>query len=154
MFVYDFVPVDERFDTASDLLVVDSAHWLYRAASAAYVVAAAMAGPKPDRFERAAGGLVSLDLGPIRARDDAVIVPLRWSGPGAPSLFSSLEGDLQLAPLDAERSHLSLFGNYDPPEADLKSRADTLLTQRLAEASVRGFLHRVSTSLGPARSLG
>jgi len=153
MFVYDFVPVDERFDAAADLLVVDSARWLCRAATAAYLATATSA--VPDRLAgdpgQAVAEQVSLDLGPIRARDDAVIVPLRWSGPGAPSLFSELEGDLQLAPLDVERSHLSLFGNYDTLEPGLKRRADAARMQRLAEASVRAFLHRVSDSLSAAR---
>jgi hypothetical protein len=130
MLVYDFVPVESPFQEA--------AAWLLGAGAEALADAAAATFSAPD------GG--RLDLGDLRERDDAVVVPFAWSGRVAPGVGVRVEGDLQLAPLGDGRSHLSLSASYDPPVGTVAA-ADMLRVQRGAEARVREYLGRVACAL-------
>ncbi|MFZ0179395.1 MAG: hypothetical protein WAL84_05920 [Candidatus Dormiibacterota bacterium] len=73
--------------------------------------------------------------------------PHIWWAPGATRLFPHLDGDLEFAPLGARTSQITLMGSYDPPLGFVGRRADVLLLHRIAEASIRSFLIRVSRNL-------
>ena len=87
----------------------------------------------------------ALRTGEPRRRDDAVIIPIAWTveaGPRPDTLFEQLDGDLQLAPLDAGVSHLSLSAT-----CHRASDGDDALARRLAEERVRLFLRLVAERL-------
>ena len=99
--------------------------------------------PKHQRF----GKRVEVDIGATYRRADRLILPIQWWARGAIALFPRLEGDLELAPLGAERTQITLMGRYDPPLAGVGRQADRLLLHRVAEASVRSFLTRLAAAL-------
>ncbi len=126
--VQDFVPVTERFEPAGMVLVSGSRPWLAEHGRAAVAPAA----------------LTTVEFGPARSLDHAVIVPLRWSVDSGP--FVRLDGDLRLEPVPPRWSHLSFSGTYEM-ESPAASRRDALTRQRLTESCVRRFLVAVVATL-------
>lgn len=90
---------------------------------------------------------VRVTLGSPRERGDALVVPFAWEATGLRTLFPLLEGDLELAPLGAERVRLTLTATYVPPLGELGARLDQALFHRVAVSTVRSLLDRVAASL-------
>jgi len=133
VFIYDFHPVEQPFEPAAARLLDEASNGLEDAARAA--------------FAPGDGGV--LRRGEPRHRSDAIVLPVIWSAPGIAAPFDRLDGDLQLAPLEDLRTHLSLSAScawFD--DADRPRR------QRLAESRVREFLSLVAGWLESARETG
>lgn len=89
--------------------------------------------------------------GPARERDDGLLIPVEWSTHIPRPL--TLEGDLELAPITDDGSHLSLAASCRPPSEGLGRRIDRAVVRRDAETAARTFLHALvaaSDRLGPA----
>ena len=93
---------------------------------------------------------VEIEIGrPYRApsvrpyRPSATLLPMDWRATGPQGLFPHLEADIEVAPLGAERTHLSISGRYEPPMGALGRMLDRTLLHRVAEATVKDFLDRV-----------
>lgn len=126
VFLYDFYPVEQPFERVEPRLREVAEEWLAEAARLAF----------------ADGGDGELHRGEARERHDAVVVPLVWSGVAGSSDLGRLDGDLQLAPLNPRRSHLSLSATCGSGVEEDRRRL-----QRAAEARVREFLSLVARSL-------
>ncbi len=118
MFVYDFVTVDRPFGSVADHLT-----------------------------GRDGAAFAGLKVGAARSVDGTVVVPIRWLPCHDSAPFDRLDGALQLAPFEAEGSHLSLSGHYDEPINGLGRREDSHRVHREAEMSVRSFLHELAAAL-------
>jgi hypothetical protein len=126
--VQDFVPVSERFEQAGLVLVSGRASWLADVAAAAVDPA----------------DLVSVEFGPARTVEHALIVPLRWETHDG--CFTTLDADLRLEPVHPQGSHLTFSGTYEFPSPGMGS--SEAVTQRdLTEASVRRFITTVAATL-------
>lgn len=90
---------------------------------------------------------VEVTLGLPYPRGDATVVPIFWVATGASSLFPSLEGDLEVAPLPNGDTQLSLQATYEPPLGIFGRGMDRVLLHGVAEATVRTFLYHVSDAL-------
>ena len=103
-----------------------------------------------------AGGLVTREvevtLGPTHERGESLVVPLVWKATGLTGVFPMLNGDLELAPLGAQRCRLTLAASYLPPFGEVGRALDHALLHRVAQSTVRSFLARVATSLEPSSS--
>ena len=87
---------------------------------------------------------VAVELGQPRARDERLMLTIRWVSIGpASSIFPVLEGDLELARLGDRATQITLFGRYEPPLHELGRRVDRLLLHRVAQATIRAFLRRL-----------
>jgi len=91
---------------------------------------------------------------PVHAESKTVI-PFRWSATGPGGMFPALDADLEVAPLGAESTQLSISARYVPPLGKLGRLIDRALLSRVAEATVKDFLDRVAaavTEMGGAAS--
>ena len=90
---------------------------------------------------------------PVRAATKTV-VPLRWTAVDAAGLFAELDADLEIAPLAPRRSQLAMSARYVPPLGVMGRALDRAVLSRLAEATLKDFLDRVSERLveGPVRA--
>ncbi len=147
VFIQDFVDVEQTGDLVSERLS-EGQGWLARLASDAGDDAHSQLvrlGPS------ALGDLVTREvrvrLGPPTPLEDGVVVPLRWEDARRPSLFPVLDGNLQVAPLGLERTRLVLYASYRPPFEGLGRALDQALLHRVAESTVRSFLHKVAETL-------
>ena len=72
------------------------------------------------------------------------VVPLRWDGDRSERLFPSLDADLEIAPLSADRTQLAISARYVPPLGVVGRAIDRAMLFRVAEATLKDFLDRVA----------
>lgn len=92
---------------------------------------------------------VRVDLGMPRAGDGETTIPLTWVATGAPGLFPRLEGDLVVSSLGESLTQITLRGSYEPPMGVIGRALDRTVLHRVSEASVKAFLDRLATAVGP-----
>ena len=95
------------------------------------------------RFEKE----VEIQFGtPIRT-PTKTIIPIHWSAVGTPGLFPELDADLEVAPLGAHQTQLSISARYVPPLGAVGRVIDRAVLHRVAEATLKDFLDHVSEAL-------
>jgi hypothetical protein len=93
------------------------------------------------------GKRVELEFGaPIRM-PSRTILPLRWHAAGGPGRFPALDADLEIAPLGATATQLSISARYVPPMGAVGRALDRALLHRVAEATIKDFLDRLAEAL-------
>jgi hypothetical protein len=90
---------------------------------------------------------VRVTLGQPHERGDALVIPLAWRSCELPTLFPSLDGDLELAPIDADRCRITLSASYFPPFGSLGGQLDRAVLHRVARSTARSFLARLAKIL-------
>lgn len=75
------------------------------------------------------------------------ILPMSWEATLAPSLFPSLDADVEVAALGPGRTQLSVNGRYRPPLGLVGRAIDRALLHRVAEATLKDFLDRMGERL-------
>ncbi len=147
IFIQDFIDVSLTLATIRSHLDLTGT-WLTNIASAAEDDGEALRlqiGPSW------AGGHVTheveVTVGVPRERGDATVVSLAWGATGLSGIFPALNGDLELAPLDAQHCRLTLAASYLPPFGAIGRELDRALMHRVAQSTVRSFLSRVATGL-------
>jgi hypothetical protein len=148
MLLHDFAYVPISAERVCDRILAEDGDWL------APLAAAAMSEGEALRLRIGPlsalpmlGKTVSVEVGEPLTRDEVTVVPLTWKATAAPGLFPVMSADLEVAPLDAGLTQLTLRGRYEPPLGPVGRRLDRLLMHRIAEASVRAFLGRLVASL-------
>lgn len=148
MLLHDYAYVSVSAERVCDRILAGDGEWL------APLAAAAMSEGDALRLRIGpVGGLpmlaktVSLQVGEPMRRDEVTVVPLTWRATATPGLFPVMSADLEVAPLDAELTQLTLRGRYEPPLGAVGRRLDRLLMHRVAEASVRSFLARLAETI-------
>lgn len=144
MILHDFVTVDLPA-TEVCRAVLDGTALLAESASSAYARGESLrmrVGPAGSRSGFAK--TVELAVGEPIARDDSVTIPLMWEVAGAAGLFPRLDASLEIAPVSADLTQITLFGRYDPPLGRLGEGLDRLVLHRLAENTIAMFLAEVA----------
>jgi hypothetical protein len=90
---------------------------------------------------------VAVHLGQPAEADGVQVIPLVWEAAGADGLFPRLQGELELAGLDPDRSELRVRGKYRPATGTNGHLPSDALRRRTARAAVRGFLRRIASQL-------
>lgn len=96
---------------------------------------------------RRVGKQVEIELGDAVETPSRTWLPLWWKATGAGSLFPSLEGELEAAPLGKNLTQIGLSARYKPPFGVLGTTLDRMLLHRIAEATVQDFLQRVGSAV-------
>jgi hypothetical protein len=94
---------------------------------------------------------VTVTAGPARAHDGLVIVPISWDPTKFESLLPKLEADLELSTLGDSATRLAINARYRVPLGELGLRLDRVAMRRVAESSLRRFLHDVQEAVLAAR---
>lgn len=90
---------------------------------------------------------VVIELGtPVRSTSKTVF-PLRWVASGREGLFPALDADLEVASLGSDRTQLAMSARYVPPFRTLGRVIDRAVLARVAEATLKDFLDRVSDTI-------
>jgi hypothetical protein len=87
------------------------------------------------------------DLEKTAALGLATVIELEWEASKLPQLFPLMKAELSIYPLTSTETQLELFGNYEPPFGFLGSAVDSVVGNRIAEASVHQFIMDVATYL-------
>ena len=148
MLIQDFVQIRCPFAQVRDDLLRDPHEILDEHISAGYHDGEALLvtlGPslKHPRL----GKKVWVDFGKPYSRGDGLVLPVAWWARGPSYLFPCLDGDLEVTPLGDFTTQITLMGRYEPPLGAPGTGLDRVLLHRVAEASVRSFLSRLSDRL-------
>jgi Ser/Thr protein kinase RdoA (MazF antagonist) len=155
LFVYDFIQVERPFEAVCERALRDGGRWLGIPAVRAYHDGEQLRlRVGPHGIEHLVGKEVVVELGTPRRSGEVLVIPMRWRATHAPALFPELDGELTIAPLHAAGTHLAMRGNYEPPLGWVGEQIDRLLFHRIAEATVRSFLHRVAAAIEEGPSEG
>jgi hypothetical protein len=143
MFVRDFIDIPQPFEAVAPRLVRDAA-WLNPIARDALQEVVTALGAL--RSEQAVDVRLSqLDVrctrGAVRIRVDTLVMPMRWDTNLPESVLPSLEGELEVLPVSADRSQLAV--NATTPGAASQHDA---ITRRVIETGLRAFLRRLAGS--------
>jgi len=90
---------------------------------------------------------VTIELGDAVETPSRTWLPLTWRPASGSSLFPSLEGELEAAPLGKELTQIGLSARYKPPFGIVGSTLDRMFLHRVAEATVQDFVKRVGDAV-------
>lgn len=148
MFVYDFIQIERPFAEVCERALRDGGRWLDGPANDAYRDGERLRlRVGPQGIEQLVGKEVTVELGTPRRSGATLVIPLCWRATHVPALFPELDGELTIAPIHTDGTHLALRGNYDPPLGWVGEQIDRLLFHRIAEATVRSFLRKVAARI-------
>ena len=143
MFVRDFLAVEQPFEMVAPQLLQDAA-WLdpiAHDAVAEAIDALVALHPGTPLALGVPPVTVRCARGPVRIRDDALVMPLRWDTTAPRDVLPTLISDLEVLPLGRARSHLVMSATCHPDAADPT-------TGRVVDTSVRAFLRGLAARLG------
>jgi hypothetical protein len=100
-------------------------------------------GPEGHRVTKT----VSIEVGDATRLGEKTVLPLTWRADGAEALFPVMEGDLEVAPLGPNRTHLAMSARYRPPLGTVGRAIDRALMHRVAEATIKDFVDRVAAAI-------
>jgi len=98
--------------------------------------------------------LVQVHVQDLKVSGESARTALRWdvTGPGG-ELFPALDADITLTPAGKTSTMLTLTGAYRPPLGTAGAALDRAVMHRVATATIRAFLHRISEAIAhPART--
>jgi len=126
-----------------------------------------MSGPR-KWFPRLSGkdvGSVSVHIGGVPVRKRVVVtlgepvktatwtvIPLDWKATFPEQLFPKMTGRIELAPVDATVSRLTVSGMYEPPLGKLGKQLNETLMQGVANATVKELAEAIAKRLDAAVS--
>ncbi|HET9051292.1 MAG TPA: hypothetical protein VFO60_06275 [Candidatus Dormibacteraeota bacterium] len=148
MLVHDFTYVDRPVEHVAGRLRDDPEGWLTAVAVASRVDEASLcrrvgeAGDVPFLRRTA-----FVTCGDAAERGDVLLLPIAWMADRLAGTAPILEAEVEVAPLGADRTQVSLSGRYEPPAGDLGHHVDRLVLHRVAQATVRAFLERMRQTL-------
>ncbi len=153
MLVSDFLQVERPFAAIRAQFGSSGPAWLVDSAIAAYEE-----GEQLSLRVCSGIGRVKLckrvwaELSEPDVRPDRVIQRLTWRAASAANLFPSMEAELEFSPMGASLTSITFHGSYVPPLGPVGREMNRMLLHRVAEASVRAFLHRVARRLESDRA--
>jgi hypothetical protein len=151
MMVSDFVQIERPFGEVRDAFLAPGSTWLSESAVAAYAEGEELSLRVFSLIGRVRlSKRVWVELGPVQIRPDRLTQPLCWRAAGATSLFPSMDAEIEITPMGGAMTSISFHGSYVPPLGSVGRGADRMLLHRLAEASVRSLLERISSQLADA----
>lgn len=82
-------------------------------------------------------------FGDVPGRIPMGTIELRWEPTDHTMLFPLIEADLEVEPIDHERTMVSLLGRYQPPLGKLGEAIDRLIVHRMAERAFDRFFRQL-----------
>jgi hypothetical protein len=148
MFVRYFLELPLPAGRVEQALLDSPAEWLSAVAGTAQrrgdeLLAQVGVGPLVQRLAHR----VTITIGsPVRF-PSMTSLPLTWEPTGHQGLLPRLEADLEVGPLGADRTQLAISARYRPPLGVVGQAIDRVLLHRVAEATVKDFLDRLSATI-------
>ncbi len=87
---------------------------------------------------------VQVTLGEPVSEGDWLRIPLSWTPTFPANLFPSLDGKLELFPLDPSSTRLTVSGTYTPPLDALGQNLDEVVMHSVAEATLKDLVQAIA----------
>jgi hypothetical protein len=95
---------------------------------------------------------VAVEVGEVASVGDWTEVPVTWKATFIERLFPVMVGKLELAPVDARTTRLTVCGMYEPPLGQLGKQLDDALLHSVAHATVRDLAETIGKTIEAAAS--
>lgn len=93
---------------------------------------------------------VTVSVGEPTKAGSWIEVPITWRATSITRMFPVMTGKVELAPVDAEVTRLTVCGMYEPPLGKIGKELDDALMHRVAEATVRELADAIAKRLAIA----
>lgn len=144
MFVRSFVEIASAYGAVRDALLHDVGSWLPGLANTAGAAGEARMADVGFGHAVRVDRTVRVEIGAPISDERRTLIPLRWKPESNEALFPALDGEIEVAPVGAESTQLSMTARYTPPFGLLGRVADRALLHRVAEATVKDFVDNVA----------
>lgn len=147
MFIYYFTYAHRPMENILDLFLAEPDEWVSQ------IFQQALEDSDLVRVRLGVGERIRLSkeawvqLGEPEALKRGVLIPIRIQVTGAPMLFPTLEGEIEIAAIGGELTQLTLRGNYRPPIGAIGDAIDKVLLHRVVESSIKHFVEAMAKSL-------
>jgi hypothetical protein len=147
MFVRCFVELAAPYADVDTALTTEGQAWLPGLA--------ASAGERGERrmaevgFGKAfrVGRDVLVTVGEPARMEFKTLQPISWRPAHAEALLPAMDAEIEVAPMGAERTQLAMTARYTPPFGLVGRVADRALLHRVAEATIKDFLDRITARI-------
>lgn len=95
---------------------------------------------------------VAVSIGKAVKTATWTVIPLDWKATFPENLFPSMSGRIEMAPVDAGVSRLTLSGMYEPPMGRVGRRLDETLMQGMADATIKELAESIAKRIDTAVS--
>jgi hypothetical protein len=140
MFVQHSVHIDSPIEAVTATFTGDPHKWLPHLEGGRTVVGPRVAGLAIQKK-------VVIEVGEPLAAGSWTEVPITWSATYIKRLFPVMTGKVELAPVDARVTRLTVCGMYQPPLGRLGKQFDDALMHRVAEATVKELAESIAERL-------
>ena len=147
MFIYYFTYAHRPMENILDLFSAEPDEWVSQ------IFQQALEDSDLVRVRLGVGERIRLSkeawvqLGEPEALKRGVLIPIRIQVTGAPMLFPTLEGEIEIAAIGGDLTQLMLRGNYTPPIGAIGDAIDKVLLHRVVESSIKHFVEAMARSL-------
>jgi len=90
---------------------------------------------------------VAVEVGPLVTTGDWTEIPVTWKATFIEKLFPVMTGKVELAPVDARTTKLTVCGMYEPPFGPLGKQVDDAFMHKVAEATVADLARSIATQI-------
>jgi hypothetical protein len=90
---------------------------------------------------------VKVTVGETSAAGSWLTVPIAWTPSSASHLFPSMEGKLELVPVDPEETRLNISGTYAAPLGGAGSQLDEVMMHRVAEDTFKELAEAIAEKI-------
>jgi hypothetical protein len=87
---------------------------------------------------------VAVEVGPPITAGDWTEIPVTWKATSIGKLFPVMVGKVELSPVDARTTKLTVCGMYEPPFGPLGKQVDDAFMHTVAEATVADLALSIS----------
>jgi hypothetical protein len=147
MFVQHSVHIDSPIETVTAAFTRDPHRWLPHLDRGRTVVGPRVAGVAIRKK-------VVIEVGAPLAAGSWTEVPITWSATYIKRLLPVMTGKVELAPVDARVTRLTVCGMYQPPLGRLGKQFDDALMHRVADATVKELAEAIAERLAAECSEG
>jgi hypothetical protein len=95
---------------------------------------------------------VAVEVGAPVTSGDWTEVPITWKATFIEQLFPVMVGKVEVAPVDALTTRLTVYGMYEPPIGRLGKQLDDALMHKVAQATVRELAETIGKTIDAAAS--
>ncbi len=144
MFVRHSVHIDQPIAAVSRLLANSAHDWFPRLKDENVSVVGLRIAGIPVRKR------VTIEVGEAVTGGSWTEVPLTWKATFVKQLFPVMVGKVELAPVEANVTRLTVSGMYEPPLGRIGKRLDEAMMHNVAQATVKELAESIAKRLDAA----
>ena len=138
MFVQHSVHIDSPLEAVTAVLVAGPGEWFPNRDDSGESDVSPQVGGISVRNK------VAVDVGPPVTTGDWTEIPVTWKATFIENLFPVMTGKVELSPVDARTTKLTVCGMYEPPFGPLGKPVDDAFIHAVAEATVVDLAHSIA----------